>query len=96
MKQILRITIGLTISCLFAALVMGSVFTLTDKAKKHNEHQNVQDTMLELLKRSAARKGRATEVFMIVPRVVPRNEMQRPAGLTSGSIWSSNDLNSKY
>ena len=49
MKQILRITIGLTISCLFAALVMGSVFTLTDKAKKHNEHQNVQDTMLELL-----------------------------------------------
>ena len=49
MKQILRITIGLTISCLFAALVMGSVFTLTDKAKRHNEHQNVQDTMLELL-----------------------------------------------
>ena len=49
MKQILRITIGLTISCLIAALVMGSVFTVTDKAKKHNEHQNVQDTMLELL-----------------------------------------------
>ncbi|MGD9033131.1 MAG: FMN-binding protein [Desulfobacteraceae bacterium] len=49
MKQILRITIGLTISCLLAALVMGSVFTVTDKAKKHNEHQNVQDTMLELL-----------------------------------------------
>ena len=49
MKQILRITISLTISCLVAALVMGSVFTVTDKAKKHNEHQNVQDTMLELL-----------------------------------------------
>ncbi len=49
MKQILRITIGLTISCLIAGLVMGSVFTLTDKAKKHNEHQNVQDTMLGLL-----------------------------------------------
>jgi electron transport complex protein RnfG len=49
MKQILRITIGLTISCLIAALVMGSVFTVTDKAKKHNEHQNVQNTMLELL-----------------------------------------------
>ncbi len=49
MKQILRITIGLTISCLIAALVMGSVFTVTDKAKKHNEHQNVQRTMLELL-----------------------------------------------
>lgn len=49
MKQILRITIGLTISCLIAGLVMGSVFTLTDKAKKHNEHQNVQETMLGLL-----------------------------------------------
>ena len=49
MKQILRITIGLTISSLIAAFVMGSVFTVTDKAKKHNEHQNVQDTMLGLL-----------------------------------------------
>lgn len=49
MKQILRITIGLTISCLIAALFMGSVFTVTDKAKKHNEHMNVQNTMLGLL-----------------------------------------------
>jgi electron transport complex protein RnfG len=54
MKQILRITIGLTISCLIAGLVMGSVFTLTDTAKKHNEHQNVQGTMLELLGYSKA------------------------------------------
>lgn len=49
MKQILRITIGLTISCLIAAFVMGSVFTVTDKAKKRNKHQNVQDTMIGLL-----------------------------------------------
>jgi electron transport complex protein RnfG len=54
MKQILRITIGLTISCLIAGLVMGSVFTLTDKAKKRNEHQNVQETMLGLLGYSKA------------------------------------------
>lgn len=54
MKQILRITIGLTISCLIAGLVMGSVFTLTDRAKKHNEHQNVLDTMLGLLGYSKA------------------------------------------
>ena len=54
MKQILRITIGLTISCLIAAQVMGSVFTVTDKAKKHNEHQNVQETMLGLLGYSKA------------------------------------------
>jgi len=49
MKEIIRITIGLTVSCLIAALVMGSVFIITDKAKKHNEHVNVQQTMLGLL-----------------------------------------------
>ena len=49
MKQIIRITVGLTVSCLIAALVMGSVFIVTDKAKKHNEHVNVQQTMLGLL-----------------------------------------------
>lgn len=49
MKEIIRITIGLTVSCLVAALVMGSVFIITDKAKKHNEHVNVQQTVLGLL-----------------------------------------------
>jgi len=49
MKQIIRITVGLTVSCLIAALLMGSVFIVTDKAKKHNEHVNVQETMLGLL-----------------------------------------------
>lgn len=54
MKQILRITVGLTISCLIAALVMGAVFTVTDEAKKHNEHLNVQETVLSLLGYSKA------------------------------------------
>ena len=49
MKEIIRITVGLTVSCLIAALLMGSVFIVTDKAKKHNEHVNVQETMLGLL-----------------------------------------------
>lgn len=49
MRDILRITIGLTVSCLIAALIMGSVFTVTDKAKKHNEHMDIQNTMLALL-----------------------------------------------
>ena len=49
MKEIIRITVGLTVSCLIAALVMGSVFIVTDKAKKHNEHLNVQQTILGLL-----------------------------------------------
>jgi electron transport complex protein RnfG len=49
MKEIIRITVGLTISCLIAAVMMGSVFIITDKAKKHNEHVTVQTTMLALL-----------------------------------------------
>jgi electron transport complex protein RnfG len=49
MKQILRITIGLVISCLAAGTIMGSAYVFTAKAKKHNEHQKEQDTMLSLL-----------------------------------------------
>jgi electron transport complex protein RnfG len=49
MNEIVRITVRLTLSCLVAAFFMGSVFTVTDRAKKHNEHMNVQETMLSLL-----------------------------------------------
>lgn len=49
MNQILRITIGLIISCLAAGTIMGSTYVFTAKAKKHNEHQKEQDTMLGLL-----------------------------------------------
>lgn len=49
MNQILRITLGLTLSCLIAGSVMGGVFILTAKAKKHNEHMAVQETMISLL-----------------------------------------------
>jgi electron transport complex protein RnfG len=49
MREIFRITVALTISCLIAALVMGAVNTITDKAKRYNEHLNVQETMLGLL-----------------------------------------------
>jgi len=49
MKEIIRITVSLTVSCLIAALVMGSVFIITDKAKRHNEQLNIQQTMLGLL-----------------------------------------------
>lgn len=49
MNQILRITIGLIITCCVAGLVMGGVFTLTHEAKKHNEHLIFEETMLGLL-----------------------------------------------
>lgn len=49
MKEIPRITVGLTISCLLAGLIMGLAFAFTAKAKKQNEQINVQQTMLGLL-----------------------------------------------
>ena len=49
MREIIKITIALTITCLVAGVVMGSVFIVTAKAKKHNEHLNAQQTMLGLL-----------------------------------------------
>lgn len=49
MKEILRITLGLTLSCLIAASVMGFAFTITNEAKKRNEHRDMQNTMLDLL-----------------------------------------------
>jgi H+/Na+-translocating ferredoxin:NAD+ oxidoreductase subunit G len=49
MKEIIRIVVSLTVSCIVAAFVMGTVFAITDKAKKHNEHLNVHETVLGLL-----------------------------------------------
>ncbi len=49
MKEIIRITLGLTISCLIAGIIMGGVFTATEKAKEHNEYLNVRGTMTSML-----------------------------------------------
>ena len=53
MKDILTIIFRLTVACLLAGLVMGTVFIATDKAKKHNVHVNEQKVMLSLLGYSA-------------------------------------------
>jgi electron transport complex protein RnfG len=49
MKEIVKITIGLTLTCLIAAGIMGGVFIITAKAKKHNEYLNFKENMLTLL-----------------------------------------------
>ncbi len=49
MKEILNITFRLTVSCLLAAVVMGSTFIITNKAKKHNEHVREEQVMYQLL-----------------------------------------------
>lgn len=70
MKQMLRIAIGLTISCLIAGLVMGAVFTVTDRAKKHNEHQEVQETMLELLGYTKSNPAPSNLMFYSIYRYI--------------------------
>lgn len=49
MNEILNITFRLTVSCLLAAVVMGSTFIITNKAKKHNEHVREERVMYSLL-----------------------------------------------
>ncbi len=49
MKEIIRITFALTISCMIAASAMGLTYTVTAKAKKHNHHMNVYNAMIGLL-----------------------------------------------
>jgi Na+-translocating ferredoxin:NAD+ oxidoreductase subunit G len=49
MKEIIKITIALTISCLLAGTVIGTTFIFTARAKQQNEHLNVEQTMLGLL-----------------------------------------------
>ena len=49
MKEIIKITIGLTLTCMIAAFIMGGVFAITAKAKKHNAYLNFQETMFSML-----------------------------------------------
>jgi len=65
MKEIIRITIGLTLSCFLAAMIMGAVFVVTDKTKKQNEYNKTQATMLGLL--GYGKENPATEELKFYP-----------------------------
>jgi len=49
MKEIIKITVALTITCVVAATAMGLTYTVTAKAKKHNHHMSVLNAMIGLL-----------------------------------------------
>jgi electron transport complex protein RnfG len=49
MKEVFKITLALTIACLFAGSLMGGVFIATAKAKKRNDQLNFQQTLFGLL-----------------------------------------------
>lgn len=70
MNQILTITFRLTVSCLLAAVVMGSAFLVTNEAKKHNEHVREQRVMYSLLGYSESKPAPESVVLHEIYRYV--------------------------
>ncbi len=80
MKEIIRITLGLTISCLIAGIIMGGVFTATERAKEHNEALDVRATMTEMLGFNAAHKAPANLKFYSLYRYIIDNKGKKSIG----------------
>ena len=70
MKEIIKITFLLTISCVIAASAMGLTFMMTAKAKKHNHHMNVQNAMVSLLGFNAANPAPSDLKFLNLYRYI--------------------------
>jgi Na+-translocating ferredoxin:NAD+ oxidoreductase subunit G len=70
MKEIIKITFLLTISCVIAASAMGLTFMMTAKAKKHNHHMNVQNAMVSLLGFNAAHPAPSDLQFLNLYRYI--------------------------
>ncbi|BBO92932.1 FMN-binding protein [Desulfosarcina ovata] len=104
MREIIKITVALTISCLVAGLVIGTTFIFTAKAKQHNEHLNVQQTMLGLLgygpRRPAAPGLALHQVYRYILRDADTLRMgyMVPAvnGSGEGYAWVVLDLKGRF
>lgn len=104
MKEIIKITVALTISCLVAGLVIGTTFIFTAKAKQQNEHLNVQQTMLGLLgygpERPAAPELKLYQVHRYIIRNADTLHMgyMVPAinGNSDGYAWVELDLKGRF
>ncbi len=105
MKEIIRITIALTLSCLLAGLVIGTTFIFTAKAKQHNEHLNVQQTMLGLLGYGPERPAAPElQLHQVHRYIVKDNETMRmgymlPARCSGGGpgyVWVELDLKGEF
>ncbi len=80
MKEIIRITLGLTISCLIAGLIMGGVFTATERAKEHNEYLDVKATMTGMLGFDKAHPAPANLKFYHLYRYIIDNNGKKSIG----------------
>jgi len=70
MKDIITIVVRLTLSCLIAALIMGTTFVFTEKAKKANELAHEKKVMLSLLGFSESRPVPETISFHDIFRYI--------------------------
>ncbi len=70
MKEIIKITLALTITCVIAASAMGLTFTVTAKPKKHNHHMNIYNAMLNLLGFGEANPAPSDLKFLNVYRYI--------------------------
>jgi len=80
MNQIMTIIFRLTVSCLLAAVVMGSAFVVTNKAKKHNEHVREQKVMYSLLGYGESKPAPESVVLHEVFRYVVKEAGQQYIG----------------
>ena len=104
MREIIKITVALTISCLVAGLVIGTTFIFTAKAKQHNEHLNVQQTMLGLLGYGPRRPAAPDLALHPIYRYILRNTdtlrmgYMVPAvnGSGEGYTWVVLDLKGRF
>jgi electron transport complex protein RnfG len=70
MKEIIKITFALTLSCVVAASAMGLTYTVTANAKKHNHHMSVQNAMMDLLGFGAGNPAPSDLKFLNVYRYI--------------------------
>ncbi|MFH1075909.1 MAG: FMN-binding protein [Pseudomonadota bacterium] len=70
MKDIIRITLGLTITCIIAGIILGAIYSGTEKAKQKNARQREQAAMSALLGYNAKNKAPADLIFHPVYRYI--------------------------
>jgi len=79
MRDFVRIIIGLTIACVISALIMGTVFMFTIKAKKHNQYMEFKEAMYGVLgythERPAPKSLKFHEVYRYILHEPNKNYM---------------------
>jgi len=87
MKEIIRITLALTLSCLIAGTVMGGVFMITARDKQQSEFMNIQQSLFGLLGYDIHRPAPPGVVLRHVYRYI----VEDASGVCSGYLFPVQD-----